>query len=120
MSDILPYVKWTPDFQGKWDYDGPLLSISCRYWPANGGFHILKDGHFIPNPSIRKPSASASIILNHGGEPEDGDGGGDYIELRKQEFEFDTEAEVKAAVEVWVATQVRDIHRILAGSGGGF
>lgn len=31
-------AKWTPDCQGKKDYDGQILSISTRYWPSGGGF----------------------------------------------------------------------------------
>lgn len=110
-NELTPCAKWSPDCQGKWDYDGSLISISCRYWPAGGGFHVLNAdaGTFeeIADPSI-KPSAVATITLNHG---EPGEYGfGDYSELAKQEFNGDTEAEVKAKVEAWVADKFTVVH----------
>ncbi len=108
---LLPCVRWTDDCQGKKDYDGRLVSISTRYWPRGGGFWVLRDGEFQDNdarPEIR-PKASASIVLNHG-EP-DKYGYGNYIVIAEQDFEADTEAEVKALVEAWVAEQFRAIAR---------
>lgn len=101
---IVPCAKWTPDCQGKWDYDGPLISISCRYWPRGGGFWVFGGGQL---PEIL-PSAVASIHLNHGTPDENDDS--DYSELAKQEFEADTEAEVKAQVEAWVAEKVQQVY----------
>jgi hypothetical protein len=72
-------VEWTPDAQGKWSYDGALVAVSSRYWPAS----YSKDG---------RPSAVSEILV------------GDRV-LAKQEFAADTEAQCKALVEQWVAEQ---------------
>jgi hypothetical protein len=113
-NNLIPCAKWTPDCQGKWGFDGRVISISTRYWPRCGGFHTLDSatGVFAPsdNSSI-KPSAKASILLNHG-EPDE-NGYGDYTTLVEQDFEFETEAEVKAAVETWVRVKVNRIARVL-------
>ena len=116
MTDIeklTPCCKWTDDCQGKKDYDGRLISISTRYWPSGGGFHILRDGDFklSTDPEIL-PSAHASIHLNHG-EPDD-DGHGDYAVLAEKEFEATTQEEVQRQVETWVLQQFRDIAALLA------
>lgn len=87
MSDLIPCARWTDDCSGKKSYDGRLLSIDTRYWPGSKS----PDG---------RPSAKASIIINHG-EPDE-DGYGDYTVWRSIGISGDTEAEVKAAVEAWV------------------
>ncbi len=89
-------IKWTPDCQGKWDYDGDVVNVSSRYWPRGGGFHTFSrevgwEGNEA-RPDIR-PSATSSIYI-----------GEDRI--ASHDFEGDTEAEVKASVEAWVAEQV--------------
>lgn len=117
FADVLtPCAQWTPDCQGKWDYDGRLIDISTRYWPRGGGFSEYNPatGRWIENqdrPDLR-PAATASILLRHG---EPGERGyGDYITLAEQEFSGETEAEVKAEVERWVATQFRAIAALVA------
>ena len=70
---------WSPDCQGKWDYDGVILRVSSRYWPGN----YRQDG---------RPSATSTILDAE-------------REVAKQDFVGDTEAEVKAAVEAWVREQ---------------
>ena len=102
MSEaITPCAKWTPDCQGKQDYDGRLISISTRYWPSGGGFHINDvQGFRLSTDSRIKPSAHTSIHLNFG-EPDEY-GYGDYRVLAEKEFTADTEAEVKVQVEAWV------------------
>jgi hypothetical protein len=106
-----PAARWTPDCQGKWDYDGRLVCISTRYWPAGGGFHIY-DGRqpergLHPSsedfPEI-KPSAIASIDIRCGETDESGHNE-DYAHLSEKEFEADTEAEVKSQVEDWVRSE---------------
>jgi hypothetical protein len=107
---IKPCAKWTPDCQGKWDYDGRLISISTRFWPAGGGFHYMdantREFVLSTDPEIR-PSATASIVLNYG-EPDER-GYGQYRDLTKQEFEGETEAEVKAQVEAWVQEKFKKV-----------
>jgi hypothetical protein len=115
VADLTPCAKWTNDCQGKKDYDGRLIDISTRYWPAGGGFHMW-DGHEFKSsaetrPHVR-PSATASILLRHG-EPDEY-GSGDYLTLAERDFEGETEADVKAQVEAWVAEQFRAIAALVA------
>lgn len=86
-----PDARWTPDVGGKQDYDGPLLDISTRYWPAWKSQSGL-------------PSAVASVLVRHS------EG---YTTWREQEFEADTEAQVKVLVEAWAAEQFADVLRLL-------
>ena|ERR1041385_3822824 len=109
-------AKWTDDCQGKKDYDGRIISLSTRYWPAGGGFHILDAGSSelrLSEDGSIKPSAHASIHLNFG-EP-DQYGYGDYRELADKEFKGETEAEVKAQVESWAAEKFSRIVALLDG-----
>ena len=115
-EQLTPCAKWTNDCQGKKDYDGRLISISARYWPAGGGMHIYDTAH--PELGLHesvdttiKPSANASIVLNFG-EPDEY-GYGDYMDLCEQEFTADTEAEVKAQVEKWAQDKFDKIRELL-------
>jgi len=95
--------EWTPDCQGKWDYDCDLVFLSCRYWPQVGGFHVLdtSKGTWEGNearPDIR-PSASASILI---GDPVSGP----YETMTSAEFDGDTASEVKAKVEAWAKEMI--------------
>lgn len=119
MSDYKPYARWTNDCQGKQDYDGRLISISTRYYPGpgGGGFLVFGDGQPMREvPYGDKPSAQASILLNHG-PSEEGDGGGNYMVLASEEFSGETEAEVKAKVESWVALKMNWIVTALESLG---
>lgn len=110
MSETMQVpAKWTPDCQGKWDYDGRLVSISTRYWPQGGGFHLFADGDFVASadhPMTRgtPPSANCSILLHHG-DPDDQD----YTTIIEKGFEGATEAQVKADVEKWAAEQYQRV-----------
>jgi hypothetical protein len=98
---VKPNIEWTPDCSGKWDYDGHIISISTRYWPAGGGFHVSNGGVFVDSAEIFphiKPSAHARIVLRCAGYDES-------LDLIGKEFEAGTEAEVKAQVESWVQEQ---------------
>lgn len=99
--DTTPAARWTQDCNGKQDYDGQVLSISTRYWPAW-------------KSSDNKPSAHAAIHINHG-EPDE-DGYGDYTVWRDQDFTADTENGVKVLVEDWVAEQFADVLRLLGAT----
>lgn len=104
-----PLAEWTPDCQGKQDYDGSLVEISTRYWPQGGGFHVSgPTGGFRPSieafPNIR-PSAKSSIVLRHAPD--------EYMELTSRKFEADTEAEVKALAEAWVFERFNEIAALL-------
>lgn len=123
VLDMQPAARWTPDCQGKWDYDGRLISISTRYWPRGGGFHVYipGDGRGLhpsseDHPEI-KPSATASIHV-HCGEPDENGHNSPYAVLAEHEFEADTEQEVKAAVEVWVTEQYVKIVKCLMSEYG--
>lgn len=88
------YAQWMPDCQGKQDFDGPLISVSTRYWPDF--------------------TAHSSIILRLGPK-QPNDGGGDYLVWRDRKFSGDTEAEVKSQVEAWAKMQMEDIVGLLGG-----
>lgn len=92
-------ATWTDDCQGKKDFDGPIISISTRYWPRGGGFSEIANGVWLENedrPQI-KPSATASIIVNLNGDDSD--------DLATKDFEGETFEVVKAAVESWANEQ---------------
>ena len=97
------HPEWKPDCQGKWDYDCDLVSLSSRYWPQGGGFHVLdtSKGTWEGNearPQIR-PSATAAICI--------GDlANGPYEELARATFDGDSEDEVKAKVEAWATGMI--------------
>lgn len=87
-------IRWTDDCQGKKDFDGEIIKVSTRYWPAGGGFHLLDSNGFQGNesrPEI-KPSAKSGIFLNDE----------DETELASREFEGETEDDVMRQVETWV------------------
>jgi hypothetical protein len=98
--NVLEGLKWTLDCQGKQDFDGEIVSLSTRYWPRGGGFTVLEAGPWRweenkDRPEI-KPSANASIMLLG-------------KELVSQDFEAETEAEVKQLVEAWARTEIERI-----------
>lgn len=92
--------KWTNDCQGKKDYDGSIISFSSRYYPgreSGEGFDVFDSAtrQWTKHPYGERPSAVSSIGLI--------DSDGDYISLVEEKFEGDSQAEVQAAVEKWVA-----------------
>jgi hypothetical protein len=118
IETLTPTTKWTPDCQGKWDYDGRVVVVSTRYWPRCGGFHILntaemEKGLHPSTDSTIKPSADAAIHLEYGDGADDNGLNAAYITLIQKEFEGETEAEVKAQVEVWVKEQFDAIAKLL-------
>jgi hypothetical protein len=109
-------ARWTDDCQGKKDYDGRIISLSTRYWPRGGGFHVLSKDHkefALSEDAAIRPSAHASIHLNFG-EPDEY-GYGDYRALAEMLFEADTEDEVKAQVEVWAKNKFEQIIALVDG-----
>lgn len=102
-------AEWADDCQGKKDFDGPIVSVSTRYWPRGGGMWIFNTatGHIQENderPEI-KPSASCSICIDF----KDQDGDADSTDLIKQRFEGESEDEVKKLVESFVDAEFRKI-----------
>jgi hypothetical protein len=119
--EIVPRAVWTQDCQGKQDFDGPLFSISSRYYPgpSGGGFMSVSNSGIggakietIPYDS--QPSAVSTIHLRLG-PVENHDGGGDYYVWKRAEFTAPTEAEVKAQVEAWVTERMAEIVTALGG-----
>lgn len=90
MTELRPAAVWTPDCQGKQDFDGPILSISTRYWPAGYG------------PT---PSANVALMVDL---PD-----GEQLEIKSQDFAADTETEVKALVEAWAQATMEAVVRPL-------
>ena len=82
---------WSPDCQGKQDYDCEFMSLSCRYYPGN----YRTDG---------KSSAVANIYF------------GDRV-LHRTEFYGDTEAEVKSRVEAWARNAIAQISFAINSAG---
>lgn len=118
---LRPRAAWTPDCQGKQDFDGPIISVSTRYWPGpGGGGPMVVETRPGRTPKITEgtygdsPSATSAIILRLGPK-EEHDGGGDYMIWREQDFRAPTEAEVKALVEDWVHEMMVDIMTALGG-----
>lgn len=93
---MILHAEWTDDCQGKKDYDGEILSISTRYWPAGGGFDLLHpDGRFEGNearPEIR-PSAKCGLVIWHDD--------GDCTSIATQDFDGESFEEVAKQVEAW-------------------
>jgi hypothetical protein len=121
MTELKPYAQWTNDCQGKKDFDGPILSLSTRYWPGpeGGGTIVIITPPVGPVeistvPYGARPSAHSAIHLRLGPQ-EPHDGGGDYRVWREAEFSGDTEAEVMAQVEAWGSEQMRQIVNLLGG-----
>lgn len=110
-----PYAMWTNDCQGKKDFDGPIISISSRYWPRGGGISVLRPGSIEletnADQTIR-PSAKSSVILHIGPREED-DGGGDSVDLCSEDFEAETQEEVQAMVEAWADRKANEVADIL-------
>lgn len=108
-------AKWTNDCQGKKDYDGELVTLSTRYWPEGGGFHVrTDDGDFVSSTELPefkriKPSAHANIYLGSmANEYYD-----DALSLAELKVDGETEAEVKQAVETWATEQFTRIQKAL-------
>lgn len=95
--DVLEGIEWTHDCQGKQDFDAACVSLSTRYWPRGGGYHYSQDSGRTwegneARPEI-KPSAKSGLFFR------------DEV-LLEQEFEADTEEEVKQQVEAWARVHV--------------
>lgn len=108
-------AEWTNDCQGKKDYDGEILSVSTRYWPSGGGFHVFdtrepeKGLHL--NQDSSPPSAHCSLLLR--------DGDDNDVTLIDKEFEGASYSEVSQQVEKWAQEQYeRAIEILRAGFAG--
>lgn len=87
-------AEWTPDCQGKQDFDADLVRLSSRFYPRGGGYSELRSGVWLENrdrPSI-PPSAVATIYFQD-------------KELARAGFDGETEEEVKAKLEAWARDQ---------------
>jgi len=94
------------DCQGKKDYDGNILSISTRYWPAGGGLAVIIPGRgLVENPFDCKPSARSSLILHYSDD--------EYITLTESEFEGETFEDVSKQVELWAQMQMNAVVELL-------
>lgn len=99
-------AEWTDDAQGKKDFDGDILSISTRYWPAGGGFSIFVPGQgFTHNPLDTKPSAKSSLVFRYAEY--------ESIDLAEKEFEGETFEDVARQVEAWAQEQMNKVVTLL-------
>lgn len=113
LPDLKVPAEWTDDCQGKKDYDGELVSLSTRYWPAGGGFSMFsRETGWVDNPADCKPSANAKILLRHAGD--------DYVIFAEQEFEDASLEAVKAKVETWAEQQYQRVIKALRAEFGEF
>lgn len=116
-EDLKLAAAWTDDCNGKKDYDGDILSVSTRYWPAGGsGFTTMRAGDTViitTDATGEPPSAQSRLILRHG-DPEDRD----YLVLVSQEFEGRTFEEVATQVEAWAQAQMNRVVRVLRAEFG--
>lgn len=108
-------ARWTDDCQGKKDYDGRLVSISTRYWPRGGGFSIFNTAtrEWSGGSNEIRPHAQSAIVL-HRGDP----GDAEWVDLIEQNFEAETEEEVRAQVEAWAVTQYDRVVRAISREFG--
>lgn len=108
MPDSLTFeASWEDDCCGKKDYDGPICSISTRYWPRGGGHFVV---HNIPGNPVKiegsedrpeiKPSATSHLLINFAE-----DCGLEAILIEK-DFEAESFEEVKQQVEAWAQQQM--------------
>lgn len=86
-EEFIPQIEWKPDCQGKANYDGPLISIEARSWPASYQLNEMF-------------SAEAYIFINHNPEP---------FSLAHAKFEAPTKEEVEAMVIKWVRENSRNL-----------
>lgn len=108
-----PNARWTDDCSGKKDYDGDVLSISTRYWPAGGGFYVLDSNGFRENKDGSKPRANASLLFWHAGIEE-------YETIVESGLiEGESFEEVKEKVESWVQAQYDKAHAALRAAFNG-
>ncbi len=89
---------WTPDCQGKQDFDGPIIEINTRYWPESwiDEFDTIEGWVKVKS----KPSAHSEIILRDREEDHD-------KTIIDGYFVAETEDEVKKQVEDWANKQHR-------------
>lgn len=104
-------AQWTDDCCGKKDFDGDILSISTRYWPAGGGYMVLMNGPdgkiFTESAAIDKslPHAKSELILRHAK--------GEAIVLTEIDIEGSSFEEVAQKVEVWAKAEFEKLVRML-------
>lgn len=83
-NHIVSVGNWKPDCCGKQDFDLPLISTSCRYYPDN--------------------TIYASVLLYVDGTEQ-----GDYIQLAHTEIKGETESAAKTSVEEWFREQISKV-----------
>lgn len=81
-------TEWTNDVGGKQDFDGGIVSYSCRYYPPN------KQG-----PDALKPHSVLCSIWDNLMD----------VEIVGEEVWGDTEAEAKHKAEVWVMSRLKSV-----------
>lgn len=79
-------AEWTDDCSGKKNFDGRIVVLSSRYWPAS-------------RHESGKHHCHAAICLVKGRD-------GDFIDVVHEHFWCDTFAELSAAVKAWAEAMV--------------
>lgn len=108
------FANWTNDCSGKKDYDGRVLTVSTRYWPAGGstlmfdpatpelGLHKFDDGSAC--------SAKSSLLLWYKRKVDASDAEiEDYVILTEKDFEGSSFEAVASQVEQWAEEQYQNV-----------
>lgn len=104
-------AKWRDDCQGKKDYDGEVVVLSCRYWPGadseQGTMIVTRDhnGQVVigTEPHGERHHVHASICLVKAG--------GDFATLTHEHFYGNSFDEVRVATEGWAKGAVARVWR---------
>ena len=88
LKNYIDEIEWYQDYQGKQDFDAPLLSISSRAYPPSY------------NGKTNNWSCYVSLML--------GDGN-DYAYIVKEELFAKTEESLKVKVRNWYKKKIKDI-----------
>lgn len=110
--NLRPAVYWTPHNRGMQDYDGNLLSISCRFYPNGYYYHAMIEGQvqevFVEHPPLAVCRLLLRFTNTEGEQPYE-----DALSLAERHFQAPTEAEVKAQVEAWAGAQLDSVAGVL-------
>lgn len=95
---------WTPNCQGKQNFDGPVVELSIRYWPRGDGFITFDSQTGECRENKVEPSATSAFVIR--------DVDHDFV-LVEAKFEAETWDEVKRQVEAWANDQYAKITGVL-------
>ncbi len=101
-------MTWTPDCQGKEDFDGAVVFLSTRIYPRGGSAHVwnIQDGEVksftdqhSPERQEIKPSGYANIVV--------------FGVRHEREFEAETTEQLKKDIEAWYSQYIERAQKLL-------